>query len=122
MVCLDHIKICLDLYVCLSIYVYLSACLCLCVCLSVCQSVYVSVCLFMSVCVSAQVICIDLETLYLAWWYILTISRSCLMSLGQDQGYYSDCWTQIPILCPITTQTDFTSPKFTSVFQQFKKF
>ena len=35
----------------------------------------------LSVCVSVQAItfkCLDIETSFLAWWYILTISRSSL--------------------------------------------
>ena len=44
--------------------------------MSVCLSVCVSVC----VCVSLQAITfeVDIETLILVWWYILTISRSSL--------------------------------------------
>ena len=44
-----------------------------CVCVSVC------LCISVSVCVSVQAIsfeCLDIETSFLVWWYILTISRS----------------------------------------------
>ena len=48
---------------------------CLCVCLSVC------LCVCLSVCVSVWAMtfeCLDIETSFLVWWYILTISRSSL--------------------------------------------
>ena len=52
---------------------------CLCVCLSVCLSVCVSVCL--CVCLSVQAITfepLDIETSFLVYRYIFTISRSIL--------------------------------------------
>ena len=58
-----------------------SVCVCVSVCLSVCVFVCVCVCVFVSVCVSVQPITfepVDIETSFLVWWYILTISRSSL--------------------------------------------
>ena len=40
-------------------------CVCVCVCLSVCESVW-----------AITFECLDIETSFLVWWYILTISRS----------------------------------------------
>ena len=57
---------------------------CLCVCVSVC----VSVCL----CVQAITFeCLDTETSFLVWWYILTISTLSLSinALGKGQGLFS---------------------------------
>ena len=57
----------------------MSVCVCQCVSLSVCPSVCVSVCL--CVCVTVQAITfegVDIETSFLVWCYILTISRSSL--------------------------------------------
>ena len=54
-------------------------CVCVCVSVSVCQSVSLSVGL--SVCVPAWAIIFEpfgIETSFLVWWYILTISRSNL--------------------------------------------
>ena len=61
------------------------------------------VCVCVYVCGSVQAItfeCLDIETSFLAWWYMLTISRSSLSTkvIGQGQGHYckidcSDCQT-----------------------------
>ena len=52
--------------------------------LSVCQSLCVCVCVCVCVCASVQAItfeCLDTETSFLVWWYILTISSSNLSTM-----------------------------------------
>ena len=54
-----------------AVEVMFSSCLCVCVCVCVC----------LSVCLSVQAITfepVDIETSFLVWCYILTISRSSL--------------------------------------------
>ena len=58
---------------------------CLCICLSVCLSVSVRAITFEPV---------DIETSFLVWWYILTISRSSLsikVIRSRSRSYHGKC-------------------------------
>ena len=69
-----HLRMQLD-----NVFGHVCVCVCLSVCLFVC--VFVCLCVYLSVFLSVQAITfepLDIETLFMVCWYILTISRSSL--------------------------------------------